>query len=632
MSFNNEFLESIPLSVFLENMSEGFVVHDSEGKIIAHNSEALRILGLTEGQLVGRDVMDPQWKAIKPDGSAFPFKEHPSEIARLEKIKVRNVIMGVNDSNRGLRWLSVNATPTESRYGVIAIVNFKEMTQEFSVANKLETTNQRLELALEGAALGIWDWDLRDNSVVFDNRWASMLGLDINKIDMTLSTWETLVHPDDLEGCYKDIKAYMNNETSYYENIHRMKHANGKWIYILDRGRFSERDKEGKPIRFTGTHFDVTELKTLQIESKNREKEYRFVLDKTEVGIWKYNPVENSLKWDDNMYELYDLEKEKFSGAYDAWTSSLHPDYLASAHTELQNALNGVKPFDTTFAIKTEKGLTKYIRAKAVVERDSDGKPISMIGINIDKTPEILAQQEFEKERLKLIQSSKLAMLGEMAAGVAHEINNPLAIISGCSDIVAKDSTSPETKEKSLDRIKKSVTRISKIVNGLKKFSRTTDKIDLTEVPVRKIFTECMDLIDVKAKRHKVSIRYSLDNDESLYCDEIQIEQIVLNLLSNSIDEVSNKEGSWIELSFCEKSKFCEIIVRDSGNGIAQELVDKIFQPFYTTKTVGKGTGLGLSISKGIAQEHGGDLEYRLIDGNTAFVLSILKKEKGSAA
>lgn len=116
----------------------------------------------------------------------------------------------------------------------------------------------RLDLALEGAALGIWDWDLRDNSVQFDRRWCEMLGLKHDEIVMELATWSSRVHPDDIAGCYGDIQAYLAGKTEFYENIHRMRHVDGHWVYILDRGRASGWDEAGEAIRFTGTHFDCS--------------------------------------------------------------------------------------------------------------------------------------------------------------------------------------------------------------------------------------------------------------------------------------------------------------------------------------------------------------------------------------
>lgn len=130
--------------------------------------------------------------------------------------------------------------------------------QTFLDSLTAEQLVDRLTLALDGTDLGIWDWDLRDNSVQFDRRWCEMLGLDHATTPMELFTWSSRVHPFDLPGCYADIQAHLDGRTARYENIHRMRHADGRWIYILDRGRIAERDAKGAPVRFTGTHFDVT--------------------------------------------------------------------------------------------------------------------------------------------------------------------------------------------------------------------------------------------------------------------------------------------------------------------------------------------------------------------------------------
>lgn len=131
---------------------------------------------------------------------------------------------------------------------------------------------ERLDLALEGANLGIWDWDLRDNSVQFDRRWCEMLGLDHETTPMVLDTWSTLVHPDDIDACYRDIRAHLDGVSARYQNVHRMRHADGRWIYILDRGRISGRDEHGRAIRFTGTHLDVTALEVAEQRARMEER------------------------------------------------------------------------------------------------------------------------------------------------------------------------------------------------------------------------------------------------------------------------------------------------------------------------------------------------------------------------
>ncbi|MFP5489949.1 MAG: PAS domain-containing protein [Bacteriovoracia bacterium] len=131
---------------------------------------------------------------------------------------------------------------------------------------------ERLQLAIEGAGVGIWDWDLTTDSVHFDRRWCEMLGLDQHKTEMRLSTWDALVHPDDKARAYEDIRRYLEGETPNYENIHRLKHTNGDWVYILDRGAISARDKNGKPTRFTGTHLDVNVTEKARIVSEQDQK------------------------------------------------------------------------------------------------------------------------------------------------------------------------------------------------------------------------------------------------------------------------------------------------------------------------------------------------------------------------
>ncbi len=129
----------------------------------------------------------------------------------------------------------------------------------------LAEQRDRLQLVLDGTRLGLWDWNPQTNDVVFDSNWARMLGYELDEIEFTLDAWSSRVHPDDLADCYRDIQAHMNGDADFYENTHRMRHKDGRWIYILDRGRICERDEEGNAIRFTGTHTDITAQKQAEL-------------------------------------------------------------------------------------------------------------------------------------------------------------------------------------------------------------------------------------------------------------------------------------------------------------------------------------------------------------------------------
>ena len=177
-------------------------------------------------------------------------------------------IFSAKTGKNKIKYISVKASIERDDNGDpinIMGINLNQ-TKEILDQKAIVEANQYLDLALEGANLGIWDWWLDTNEVRFDKRWGEMLGISSDNLKHELSTWEKRVHPDDIESCYNDITNYLNGRTDSYSNIHRMKHENGTWIYILDQGKVSERNDKGEPIRFTGTHFDISKQKAQELE------------------------------------------------------------------------------------------------------------------------------------------------------------------------------------------------------------------------------------------------------------------------------------------------------------------------------------------------------------------------------
>jgi len=147
-----------------------------------------------------------------------------------------------------------------------------DVTDRREAERALAEQRDRLDLVLGGTRLGMWDWNPQTNEVTFDERWAEMLGHRLEEIPFTLESWESRVHPDDLEACFADITAHMEGKVPFYENVHRMRHRDGRWVYILDRGRIMEWDAEGRPVRFTGTHTDITPQKEAELEARRADQ------------------------------------------------------------------------------------------------------------------------------------------------------------------------------------------------------------------------------------------------------------------------------------------------------------------------------------------------------------------------
>lgn len=235
-----------------------------------------------------------------------------------------------------------------------------------------------------------------------------------------------------------------------------------------------------------------------------------------------------------------------------------------------------------------------------------------------------------------MINSSRLASLGEMAAGLAHEINNPLAVIIGRVEItlsqIAQGSITDVEINKTISKIREMALRISKIVTSMRKISNSNKPQDLAETSLVMIIEDILNISSEKIRNSSVNLDYSKVNT-ALVVDVnfSQLSQVIINLINNSIDELVNlpddKRNVWLSTEELEGQVILKI--RDSGMGIPLAVREKIFLPFFTTKDVGKGTGLGLSISKALMVDMGGDLELSGDLSQTCFILKFRKKHVG---
>lgn len=227
-----------------------------------------------------------------------------------------------------------------------------------------------------------------------------------------------------------------------------------------------------------------------------------------------------------------------------------------------------------------------------------------------------------------LVQTGKFSALGEMAGGIAHEVNNPLAVITlKCSQLTKtldSEAVELDSAKDLVQVIDSTASRIAKIVRGLKTFSRSTEVDPYQDTFLVGVIEDTLLLCGEKFKSHGVDLRVTCDPiDLSLECRPTEISQVLLNLLNNAFDAVAENPSSWIALQAFRDHQFAEIQVTDSGHGIPPHIAQKIFQPFFTTKEVGKGTGLGLSISKGIIEAHGGSIFVDPNSANTRFVIRL---------
>ena len=259
---------------------------------------------------------------------------------------------------------------------------------------------------------------------------------------------------------------------------------------------------------------------------------------------------------------------------------------------------------------------------RMTVVNDESGKPKFIAATGADVTSRVAAEHA-------LAEAAKMASLGSMAGGIAHEINNPLAIIYGKSCQIRKLATrgdiSPTELAMELEKIEQTAVRISRIIKGLRSFARNGEKDPMTDVPLTSVIDETLSFCKERFRNHNVELNSTVSTAAVVKCRSIQLTQVMLNLLNNAFDAVQDLPEKWIDLQIDEEQDKVSIAVVDSGRGISAAVVERMMEPFFTSSDVSRGPGLGLSIAKGIVEQHGGRLFYSPLDGHTRFIMELPK-------
>lgn len=242
---------------------------------------------------------------------------------------------------------------------------------------------------------------------------------------------------------------------------------------------------------------------------------------------------------------------------------------------------------------------------------------------------------QVQHQQSLLVQTEKMAALGTMAAGIAHEINTPLASVTlvgaEMKALLTEAIFDPDSLVDHISVIEKTIARISKITNSLRIFALGSNQSELKEIFINELIEEIILLYKPQLAESGIAINFENKLPHlKIECWHSEISQVLLNLLKNASDAVVKLPEKWISIAVLDSHKDITISVSDSGSGISNETKSKVFDPFFTTKGVGKGTGLGLSISRGIIENHGGSISLDSQSIHTCFIIRLPKKQKTS--
>lgn len=359
------------------------------------------------------------------------------------------------------------------------------------------------------------------------------------------------------------------------------------------------------------------------------------------MGVWEAiltkEPFGGSdVYWDDEIRAMHAMPPDYKGEVADWFFQHLHPEDKSTFSERLALLFDRENPrniYTFNYRYCWPNGEVHYIEMHISIEKElQDGAHLKVYGVSKDVTQDVLKQKLIEDQKNRLLSASRLAILGEISGGIAHEINNPLTVIQARSfqlQQMCETGNLDATKIKNAaESISKTGDKIAKIIKSLRAFAHSQEDQPVDKINVHELIQETLDFCKIRFFNHGIDVRIG-DIPEQLEfeCRLAQIEEALLSLFNNAHDAIVNSEDKWILIEALDKNTDIEIHVTDSGHGIPEDIVDKMMLPFFSTKEIGKGMGLGLCISAEIISNHHGVLTYDRTSPHTKFIVRIPKTQ-----
>ncbi|MBF0474755.1 MAG: response regulator [Deltaproteobacteria bacterium] len=368
-----------------------------------------------------------------------------------------------------------------------------------------------------------------------------------------------------------------------------------------------------------------------QAENSLRESEERFdlAIRSALMGVWTWDITNDRRYFDDRVCHLLGITPTTFTGTQEEFFRRVHPDDHNAIEAAMARTLAQDVMYRPEYRVVWPDGSVHNITSRGRLTRDDAGKPIRVNGILWDVTAQKKAEEEHKKLETQLRQAQKMEAIGTLAGGIAHDFNNILGSIIGYAELALIDAPPESDLKDCLDQIYKGGKRAADLVKHILAFSRQSEQL---KKPLRigPIVKECLKLLRASLPSTIEIVQNISKEDRNTLADPTQIHQIIMNLGTNAMQAMREKGGcltvklEHLELTSKEAiadweleiGPYLRLTVRDTGKGIDPEIIDRIFEPYFTTKDIGEGTGLGLSVIYGIVQSHNGAVTVSSEPGN----------------
>ncbi len=478
-----------------------------------------------------------------------------------------------------------------------------------------EQTAAALSTALEAAGAGFWEWNIQTGELRINQQWASITGHTVEELaPMTIEQWKAQLHPDDLERAVKSLEEPTAGKDGFCELAIRVRHKDGSWVSVLDRGKVQLRDANGKPRSIAGARQAInTSITCSAFPVESCAKELRALIENIPGTIYRIDASgATTLLSSPPPFLNASVAEQCVSTLFDT-LSMVHPDdrqMVADTHRKLKMAPNSIK---ISYRIVTAQSTVRWVEDQKTSTFSDDGSFKSINGILFDITDRIAALEEARRLESQIRKSQRLETIGTMAGGIAHDFNNILTPILGYAEMGLGSVDEADPLHEFFTEIMQAAERAQKLVSQILTFSRSQDSKP-APVLIQDIIAEAIKLLRPSLPS-TISIRQEIDPScRSVLADPSQIHQVIINLCTNAfhamehtggtltinLKEIQPKANQTAALLHLPERSYVKLTVSDTGSGMDETTMERIFEPFFTTKSIDKGTGLGLSVVHGI--------------------------------
>ena len=511
-----------------------------------------------------------------------------------------------------------------------------------ALAFQLAATEARQRATFEQAAVGIAE-------VALDGRWlrvnrqlCALLGY--TRAELLDRTFQEITHPADLETDITRVQALLAGEISTYSLEKRYIRKDGTYLWANLTVALL-RDEAGEALNFVSVIEDISTRKTAEAAVRESSERLQLALEAGRMGVWSWNLEAGTLEWDERQYALFGFDPAQGPVSAEAALERVHPEDRPALDAAIQSALDtGNGTFACEFRVRPPTGRDRWIGGYGHAVAGPTGKAERMVGLNFDVTDrrevqhalhelnatlEARVREEIEAReaaQTRAAHAERIQALGQLAGGIAHDFNNVLQAVQGGASLILRRPDQAESTQRFARMILDAADRGSSITRRLLAFARR-DELRAEQI----IPGQLLDgLQDILTHTLGAAIQITVEHPEtcpSVLADKGQLETVLVNLATNARDVMPDGgtltlrsrpvavSGDLTHPANLTPGEYVQISVQDNGPGMDAALLDRVLEPFFTTKPQGKGTGLGLPMAKGFAEQSGGGFQIESAPG-----------------